>query len=133
LAGGYGGYDTIGGGGLGLDMFNALADGSNPMSASGSSDTVGGVGGAPGSGNTPPASPSETTIGAGSGPASDNDTVVGFSVVGGFPQPNGNDAAPPTVASSQLVNGAQDTLITMSDGSTLLIKGIGTMGWNPFA
>jgi hypothetical protein len=53
-----------------------------------------------------------------------SDTIIGFA------QANGDRihlAAGDTVASSTLVNGGQDTLITLSNSSTILLKGVANL------
>jgi len=52
------------------------------------------------------------------------DTVVGFVEGSDQIQLSGGDTAASAVASQQQVNSGQDTLITLSDGSTILLKGI---------
>jgi hypothetical protein len=58
------------------------------------------------------------------GPNRYADTVVGFDQGSGDRLHLTTDTVANAVAHSTAVNGGQDTLITLSDGSTLLLKGI---------
>ena len=119
----FGAGDTIAGG-SGLDVLGAFANnvaifggtGPSTVVSTGAADTV-----TAGSGNM------FSTASGLSFQFSDNNTVVYDDTVVGFSN-GGSDiiqlAAGDTVATSVLVNGGQDTLITLSDNSTILLKGV---------
>ncbi len=52
------------------------------------------------------------------------DTVIGFSQAAGDRIHLTSDTVANALANSTQVNGGQDTLITLSDGSTILLKGV---------
>ncbi len=113
-------------GGVGNDLFGLLGDnstidgggGNDTVYVSGDHDTVAG-----GSGN------SEVVFGGTNHTLLDNagvynDTVVGFEQSAGDRIHLTTDTVADALAHSSQVNGGQDTLITLSDGSTILLKGV---------
>lgn len=95
--------------------------GSDTISVSGSYDTVT-SGATAGSGANATITLNGTNMTLFDGASTYADTVVGFSHAVGDTI-NLSDSGH-TVASSGLVNGNQDTLITLNDGSTILLKGV---------
>jgi Ca2+-binding RTX toxin-like protein len=129
----FGNGDTITGG-SGTDVIGAYANnvlvtgGTGPSTVylTGTNDTV-----TAGSGNM--------TINALNSPFQFNDssnvyadTVVGFNQGSGDRIHLTTDTVSDALANSQLVNGGQDTLITLSDHSTILLKGITSINSNFF-
>jgi hypothetical protein len=58
------------------------------------------------------------------GPHTYHDTVVGFDQAAGDRIHLTTDSASDALACSKQVNGGHDTLITLQDGSTILLKGV---------
>jgi Ca2+-binding RTX toxin-like protein len=131
----FGDHDTVGGG-AGHDTINVSGDhdtvagggGHDTINVTGSHDTV-----SAGSGNA------MVTFGGGhetlaDGAANYADTVVGFSQSAGDKiQLSGSDTTAHALAHSKQVNGGHDTLITLNDGSTILLKGIGSINSHFFS
>jgi hypothetical protein len=61
------------------------------------------------------------------------DTVIGFDQGAGDRIHLTTDTVWDALANSQLVNGGQDTLITLSDHSTILLKGVNSINSNFFS
>jgi hypothetical protein len=120
-------FDTIDGGTgpsevinvVGTSDFIKLGTGSDTVAVSGSADTVTAGAAAGSSQGLVTFSGSNMTFVDGG--AQFADTVVGFDQAAGdrIHLTNGD-----TVATSTQVNGGQDTLITLSDNSTILLKGV---------
>jgi len=120
-------FDTIDGGTgpteiiavVGASDFINLGTGSDTVAVSGSADTV--TAGAAAGSNQGLVTFSGSNMTFVDGGAQFADTVVGFDQAAGdrIHLTNGD-----TVATSTQVNGGQDTLITLSDNSTILLKGI---------
>ncbi|HUC60989.1 MAG TPA: hypothetical protein VMF53_03455, partial [Alphaproteobacteria bacterium] len=63
-----------------------------------------------------------------------NDVVVGFSQsVGDTIHLTGDNTASYAVTNQQSQNGGQDTLIRLNDGSTILLKGVGSINASFFS
>lgn len=120
---GSGSGDTISGGAgddqLGFSGSNSLIDGgtgNNTIFLSGSGDTVTGGGG------------SNTIYFGGAnnvltdGPAVFNDTITGFDQVAGDRIHLTSDTSADALAHSTPINGGRDTQISLSDGSTIVLK-----------
>jgi hypothetical protein len=68
------------------------------------------------------------------GPNKFDDTVVGFSQGSGDTiKLGGSDTASFALVHSAQVNGGTDTLITLNDGSTILMKGVGHIDGSIFS
>jgi Ca2+-binding RTX toxin-like protein len=118
-----GNHDTVNGNG-GNDLIGSIGDsnqitggtGNDTIFATGNGDTVAGGGGN-----------DQIAIGSGAQTLVDdgtafNDTVVGFDQTSGDRIHLTSDTAANALAHSHQVNGGLDTLITLSDGSTILLK-----------
>ncbi|MBV8779356.1 MAG: hypothetical protein JO032_20090 [Alphaproteobacteria bacterium] len=130
----FGTHDTVsaGAGGDSVSVFGGhdsvvLASGHDTVNVSGSHDTVSAGGNA------------HVTFGGTHETLADSaakfaDTVVGFSQSAGDKiQLTGGDTAASALAHSKQVNGGHDTLITLNDGSTILLKGISSINSHFFS
>ena len=140
---GFGDHSVVNGG-SGNDTINAFANndtinggsGTDTINVYGNNDTV--IGGSgpstvtlTGNGDTVTAGSGDMNIGAYNGNFTFNDTatlyadtIVGFNQTAGDRIHLTTDTPANAVANSALVNGGQDTLITLSDHSTILLKGV---------
>jgi hypothetical protein len=126
-----GNYDTISGG-SGADSISVTGTfdlirtgiGSDTVNVTGANDTVmSGVGAGAGQNALIKLSGANMTIA--DGPHAYSDTVVGFDQAAGDTiQLTGADTSVYAVAHQTQENGGQDTLITLNDGSTILLKGV---------
>jgi hypothetical protein len=116
-----GGNDTVG---LYGPSETANISGNDTVNVSGNLDTVTAGAGA-GVNNGTVNLNGATNFTFNDGPNTYSDTVVGFDQSAGD---HIHLAVGDTVASSTLVNGGQDTLITLSDNSTILLKGVTSTG-----
>jgi Ca2+-binding RTX toxin-like protein len=105
----FGDYDTIAGGA-----------GADTISASGHGDSI--FAGTQAGTSTALVSLSGTNMTFVDGPNVYNDTIVGFDSAAG--DTINLSSSGHTVSTSSLVNGGQDTQIVLSDGSTILLKGV---------
>ena len=106
----------------GLDNMVALGTGNDTVFISGSNDTV--LSGSNAGGNHGQINLSGQNMTLTDGPNQYADTVIGFDQGSGDRIHLTTDTAANAVAHSTAVNGGADTLITLSDGSTLLLKGV---------
>jgi Ca2+-binding RTX toxin-like protein len=124
-------FDTINGG-SGIDSISVTGTfdlirtgiGSDTVNVTGSNDTVmSGAGAGPGQNALINLTGGNMTIA--DGPNTHSDTVVGFDQSAGDTiQLTGADTSVYAVAHQTPENGGQDTLITLNDGSTILLKGV---------
>jgi hypothetical protein len=114
-----------------LDTVNT-GTGDDTINISGTNDTI--VAGAQ-DGNTTAQinlSGSNTTIT--DGPNVYNDTVIGFSQAAGDRiHLTGSDTTSYALSHTSPQNGGQDTLITLNDGSTILLKGVSSINSSFFS
>lgn len=131
--------DSIAGGG-GADTITSLGNDNTIVAGSGA-DTINAIGwgdaitaGQQGSHSTALVNllgGSDTFV---DGPNTYSDTVVGFSQSAGDRiHLTGSDTAASALAHSTQINGGSDTLITLNDGSTILLKGISHISGNFFS
>ena len=96
--------------------------GNDVIFASGSFDTV--MSGSSAGSNAAQINLSGSNQTLGDGPNQYADTVVGFDQAAGDRIRLTTDTVTNAVAHSVQVNGGQDTLVTLSDNSTILLKGV---------
>ncbi len=106
----------------GFDDMVALGSGNDTVFISGNSDTV--QSGSNTGANQAQINMSGTNMMLVDGPNQYADTVIGFDQGSGDRIHLTTDTVANAVAHSTAVNGGADTLITLSDGSTLLLKGV---------
>jgi hypothetical protein len=124
-----GSFDTVGAG-SGAELINVsgssdlinLGTGSDTVNVAGAGDTV--TSGVNPGGNQALINLAGSNVTLAEGPNKYADTVVGFDQAAGDRIHLTTETVTNAVANSTQVNGGLDTLITLSDGSTILLKGI---------